>query len=501
MQLLSHITRPGFPGHFFALLAGALFPLGFAPWYCWPISLFSLAAFYVSIQQLPPRSALWRGWFFGVGAYGVGVSWVYISIHVHSYTPAPLAALMTFAFIAFIAWFFAGFAWLFRKVGGIYSPLLFALCFSLFEWLRSWFLTGFPWLYLGDMFIDTPMRGFAPIGGVFLLGFIGCFSAVYAVQSLLNKQFKRITWLLLPWFVGYGLQHIQWTTATAPLEVAAIQGNIDQDQKWQAEQLFPTLETYRKATETNSEADLILWPETAITVLPEQASEYLQYLDDYTKKTDTTLITGIPYQQSANEPLPGAFHNSILALGNGTGIYHKQKLVPFGEYVPFASQLRGLLNFFSIPMSEFTPGRADQKLLQARLGEQSYQIAPFICYEIVYPALVARMSRHADFMLTISNDAWFGDSIGPLQHFGSVRMRAVENGRYILRGTNTGISALIGPDGKVVERIAQFKYGVLTAEASLMTGQTPYQRAGNWPFIILLGAGFAFIYLRRNKEN
>lgn len=500
MQLLSHITRPGFPGHFFALLAGALFPLGFAPWYFWPASLLSLVALFVSIQHLPARSALWRGWFFGLGVYAVGVSWVYISIHVHSFTPAPLAILMTFIFVAAIAWFFAGFTWLFRKLGKRQQALSFALCFSFFEWLRSWLLTGFPWLFLGDTFIDTPLRGFAPLTGVFLLGFIACFSTVYLLQSLRQKQFKRASLVLVPWIAGLALQQIHWTQAGLPLEVAAVQGNIDQDQKWQAEQLFPTLETYRKATEINSDVDLILWPETAITVLPQQAEEYLQYLDDYAKKTDTTLITGIPYQQGGDEPMPGAFHNSILALGNGSGIYHKQKLVPFGEYVPFANQLRGLLNLFDIPMSEFSPGRNDQPLLQARLGETNFQIAPFICYEIVYPALVAQMSRNAGLMLTISNDAWFGDSIGPQQHFGSVRMRAVENGRYILRGTNTGITALIGPDGKVVEHIAQFKYGVLRAEAALMTGTTPYQLWGNWPFILLLTAGFAWLYVRHRKE-
>lgn len=501
MQRFSLFTRPGLPGHFFALAAGALFPLGFAPWFFWPVSLISLAALYFSLHKLPARSALWRGWWYGLGAYGVGVSWVYISIHVHSYTPAPLAVLMTFLFIAFIAWFFAGFAWLFRKLGDQYQIFIFALCFTFFEWLRSWLLTGFPWLYLGDGFIDTPLSGFAPVGGVFLLGFIGCLSAVYLLQCLQNKHFKRAALLVLPWLAGFALQQVHWTTAGQPLQVVAIQGNIDQDQKWQAEQLFPTLETYRKASEANAEADLILWPETAITVLPQQAEEYLDYLNSFAQNSDTTLITGIPYQQGADEPLPGAFHNSILALGNGSGIYHKQKLVPFGEYVPFAHQLRGLLNFFDIPMSEFTPGRSDQALLQARLGDTHFQIAPFICYEIVYPALVAEMSKDAQLMLTISNDAWFGDSIGPLQHFASVRMRAVENGRYLLRGTNTGITALIGPDGKVVDRIAQFKYGVLNSEAALMTGTTPYQYWGNWPVLLLLATGFMFVYLRRRQEK
>jgi len=496
------IKRPGFLGHFFALFCGALLPFSFAPYHLWPLQLISIALFYVSLKTLTPKQALWRGWWYGLGAYASGVSWVYVSIHVFSHTPAPLAFLMTLLFVAGLAWFFAFMAFTFQKwFQQAKLPFLsFAVIWLLFEWIRSWLLGGFPWLYLGDAHIDTWLAGFAPVFGVYAIGFLTALMATTLVDWHWKTQYRSgLSVVLLPWLFGLGLYQIEWTTPVedGDMEVVAIQGNIPQERKWLSDEIYPTLEKYRVASEANRDADLILWPETAITVLHHQVKEYLKYLDEEGKSHQTSIITGIPYQQGQTEPLPGAYHNSIIALGEASGLYHKQKLVPFGEYVPIPDSWRGLLAFFNIPMSDFVSGNDEQAQLSVKRASLSYGIAPFICYDIVYPDHVASYAKDAGFMVTISNDAWFGHSIGPLQHFDIARMRALENGRYLLRSTNTGITALIDHKGQVVERLPQFEYGVLQAKAQVMTGNTPFNIWGSWPVLIFSLICLTLIQLNR----
>jgi apolipoprotein N-acyltransferase len=166
-------------------------------------------------------------------------------------------------------------------------------------------------------------------------------------------------------------------------------------------------------------------------------------------------------------------------MGAGTGVYHKQRLVPFGEYVPLEAQLRGLIQFFDLPMSSFSPGPSGQKPLAAG----AYRVAPFICYEIVYGDLVGRSARDAELLITISNDSWFGDSIGPWQHLQIAQMRGRENGRYVLRATNNGISAIIDHQGRILQRTEQFVATTLTGEAEPMLGVTPFGSFGNTPII------------------
>ncbi|WP_353623066.1 apolipoprotein N-acyltransferase [Salinisphaera sp. G21_0] len=172
----------------------------------------------------------------------------------------------------------------------------------------------------------------------------------------------------------------------------------------------------------------------------------------------------------------------------GPGRYDKQKLVSFGEYVPIESLLRGLNDFFNLPMSEFSRGDSDQTLLKA--GEVT--IAPYICYEVVYPDFVAQMAQESGLLITISNDTWFGKSIGPVQHFQIARMRALETGRFMIRATNDGITALIDEKGRVAKTIPRFTHGVLSATAEIRAGQTPFMAYGSWPVLLL---GFLMVIL------
>lgn len=504
--IFNWIQRPGFPGHFFALLCGALLPLSFAPYYFFIIPVISICFFYFSLKQLTPKQAMWRGWWFGLGVFSAGVSWVYVSIHIYSHTPWALASLMTLFFVASLAWFFALMTWVFQKYFSR-KPLpylAFAILWMLFEWTRSWFLNGFPWLFVGDAFVNTPLTGLAPVFGVYSISILVAFWATFLVDWQWKMHPKQgAAFIVAPIIIATFLSFISWTQPieNGDIQVVAIQANIPQERKWLAEEIYPTLEKYRTASEANWDSQLILWPETAITVLHNQAQEYLKFLDDEGKANNTALITGIPYQQGQDEAIPGAYHNSILALGEGSGIYHKKKLVPFGEYLPLPESWRSLLTFFNIPMSEFRPGAPAQPLLSISSEQLNYQVAPFICYDIVYPDYVASQAKDSGLLITISNDAWFGYSNGPLQHLGIVRMRAIENGRYVLRSTNTGITALIDPQGKIVDSLPQFKYGVLKTQAQVMTGNTPFNIWGSYPIIIFGMLVLIFIYSRKKSAQ
>jgi apolipoprotein N-acyltransferase len=180
----------------------------------------------------------------------------------------------------------------------------------------------------------------------------------------------------------------------------------------------------------------------------------------------------------------------MLALGEGNGIYNKTRLVPFGEYVPFEAVIRGLNNFFDLPMSSFSLGNNYQQPLKAA----GVNISTAICYEIAYPDLVARNTRNTSILLTVSNDAWFGDSIAPYQHVQMARMRAIENTKPVIRGTNNGITAIIDHRGQFISQLDQFTSGELTGEVIPRHGETPFSRYASWPvvifcLIIILGLG------------
>jgi apolipoprotein N-acyltransferase len=500
--LISSLERPGLLGVFISIVAGALTTLSFAPWLWWPFGVLGVALFALVLETSTCRSALWRGFGYGFGLFATGVSWVYVSMAEHSSTPIWLCVLMTAAFVCSLAFFYAFFGWLYRRflqTIPLGRTLGFAGLWVLCEWFRTWFLTGFPWLLLGDAHLFSPLSGWAPVIGGLGTGFWVALTSSLLVQAVLYRVrptalvSKRTLILgglslVAPWLLGPLLALIEWTHPVAgirPIQVAAVQGNIAQDYKWEDEAVRPTLKAYSEATQQAAGVDIIVWPETAITLLYSEATSVLRTLGQQALEQQTNLITGIPNQHSPLSVTLSAYHNSVLGLGLAQGMYHKQKLVPFGEYVPFADQLRGLTDFFDLPMSSFSRGEADQSLLNIRIEGQSFTVAPFICYEIVYPNLVARMALDSQLLITISNDAWFGNSIGPKQHMAMAQMRALETGRYLLRSTNTGITALVDPKGHIVKQLPTYTFATLKAEARLMEGVTPFTRLGYWPIVIL----------------
>lgn len=485
------ITRSGWPGNLIALAAGAITPLALAPFDLWPLALLSIALFYLGLRDLNPRQAAWRGWYYGFGLFAAGTSWVYVSIHDYGAASPALAAFLTLGFVAGLglllalaAWLWA--RWLRRSEAPLADALAFAALWLAQEAFRSWFLTGFPWLYAGYSQLDGPLAGLAPVGGVWLLSFVLALSAALLVnltQLRARKAFLATAIVLLaaPWVAGLALKGHAWTTpAGEPLKVAAMQGNIEQNLKWDPAQLNAQLALYRDLSFSAERTDLIIWPETAVPVLKAQAAGYLQVMHRFANERQAALITGVPIRQ-ANARGEPRYYNAVSVFGQGDGDYLKQKLVPFGEYVPLQEVLRGLIAFFNLPMSDFARGSAEQPLLQAK----GYKIATFICYEVVYPEFAAGLAAQSELLLTVSNDAWFGSSIGPLQHLQMAQMRALEAGRWMIRATNNGMTVLIDPFGRITEQLPQFEQGVLYGEVVPMQQLTPYLYWRGWPLLIL----------------
>lgn len=476
-------------GHLMAGLAGACATLAFSPYDFWPVLILVCAVAFSLMRGLTPKQAAWRGWVFGVGYYGAGVHWLYFSIHYFGSAPAPLAFAFTALFIMGLALVFTTpqfvlYRWLCRRTGSDdhWAPvLLFSATWVLFEWLRSWFLTGFPWLYAGYILVDTPMVGWAPISGVLGLSLLVVLFSSSLAQYLYNWKDRSVLTLVVvaicASLVGIPLQSIPWTKKNDEpmLSFAVVQGNIAQDLKWEPGHLNQTIDTYLNMTQPFWGRDVVLWPENAIPTLYQNVPSLMEQLNAKSRTAGTSLVLGIPWYEKER------FYNSTISLGTGEGHYFKQKLVPFGEYVPFESVLRKLIAFFNLPMSSFSLGGENQQPLQVA----GHSVAPAICYEADYPDFFATLVRNTSFLITSSNDTWFGTSIGPFQHFQMARMRALETGRYMVRGSNDGITALINDKGKVLNRLPQHQAGVLTGELPIMSGATPFMRFGSWPVLIL----------------
>lgn len=481
--------------HAALFLAGAAITLSFAPFRFWWIAPLACAALALALARCSPREAFYRGWSFGGGLFLGGASWIYVSIHDHGFVPAPIAAVLTGAFCIGLGLVHAVTAWLYanRIRDGRAGDLLgFAALWTAGEWVRGWLLTGFPWLYLGYAHLETPLRGWAPVGGVLAIGFIVSFAgAALAAFARDPKRWTPLAAAAAFALLGQSLATQEWTHRSGDaVRVSLVQANIPQEQKWRPENLGPTLERYRDMTlPLLAESDVVIWPEAAIPAFFHHAEDFLEPLARRAEENGTTFITGIPYWR------PGHIYNAVVALGAGDGVYFKRHLVPFGEYVPLDEWLGELIDIFRLPLSNFSAGEASQAPLLAA----GHRLATFVCYEIVYHDLVARGARKADLLLTVSNDAWFGRSIGPAQHMQMAQMRALENGRYLIRGTGTGITALVDQRGRITARLPQHERGVLTGEVYPFAGQTPFTRAGSLPILTLCALLLAIAAWRRSR--
>ncbi len=473
--------RAGVRGDAAALTAGAVLPLAFAPFNFFPLAVLALALLFYLWRGVTPGRAAWRGGLFGLGQFGVGVNWVYISIHNFGHAPVALAAALTLAFIAFLALYPALLGALTVRLFSVHdewrSLVVWPAGWALLEWLRGWFLTGFPWLALGYSQTDSPLSGYAPVLGVFGVSWL---VAVAAGALTLLPRTRAVLVLLAIVGGGWALQRVNWTYPEGTArQVALLQGNISQAVKWEADQREPTLELYRDLTRANWNHDLIIWPETAVPIFYHQVAEnFIAGMQKEAHRKGVDLLLGIPVLDLSSD----RYYNAMMSLGAQQGFYRKRHLVPFGEYLPWRPVLGWLLDYLHIPMSDFSAGAWRQPLLRAA----GYPVSISICYEDAFGEEVIGDLPRAAYLVNVSNDAWFGDSLAPHQHLQIARLRALETGRYMLRATNTGISAIIGPKGELLARSPQFRVYVLSGAMQPMSGSTPYVRWGNWAVVSLL---------------
>ena len=485
LRLLHSFTNHPFLQSIALLLLGAVSTLSFAPFYIWPIYI--LAAAYLMLAWQGAHSAKHAsafGFSFALGLFGSGISWVYVSIANFGQVGFPIAILITFGLIAAasIYWAFAGAAYfkLRTQLNLAFRVPLFVMTILLFEWLRSTLFTGFPWLLPGYIVEKNWLFELLPIGGIWFASALVALTSAAIATALMFKQCRYLVVTGLLWSAAGLLTFTapSYVTETDTKQVTLVQGNVSQDQKWLPENAAPTLTYYQQATLENISSDIVIWPETAITYELHQVQPYLKPFSEDLAQQNTTVITGVPIWDAERK----SYFNGVWATGNGFGMYEKQKLVPFGEYVPLADWVGPIFDLFGMPMSQFRKGPSNQPTLQA--GELS--VAPFICYEVVYPELVRSMVRDSDVLLTISNDGWFGHSIGPLQHLQIAQFRAKEAGRYMIRATNTGVSAIIDTNGHIKSELPQFVRATLTGEISTVSGNTPYVMHGNLALWLLL---------------
>jgi apolipoprotein N-acyltransferase len=493
--------KPGYKGDCLALIAGALLPFAFAPFGLSLLSVIAPALLLITWLSVSPKTAAKRGFLFGLGAFGVGTSWIYVSIHTYGNTPVPVALFITSLFVVILASYPAAQGYVLNRLfpGSSSAKLLLAFpaSFALFEWLRSWLLSGFPWLILGFSQIDSPLHGFIPLLGEFGTSFFVLLSSGLLVHALLAGKkawYKSIACLLILWLAAAGLGTLTWTHPRKQLlNVSIVQGNIPQNLKWEPSNLEHTLQSYLTLTESQWGSRLIIWPEAAIPLELDQARPFIAKLEQMAKRSDSTLFTGVPVQIAGTDN----YYNALLAVGKEPGIYYKRHLVPFGEYLPFSYWLKGLIGFFDIPMSDFVSG----PLRQEDLLVNNTPVAPFICYEIAYPAIVRQGLPRAELLITVTNNAWFGNSFAPWQQLEIGRFRALQTGRYLLSSSNDGISAIVNARGDIEKSVPQFCQCVLTGQVRMMTGETPWVMIGTTPIILSLFLLLGFAWLLHPKRR
>lgn len=488
------VLLPDWQRRLLLMLAGATLSLAFAPVGFFPFAILALIPLFAAWLNALPRQAMADGFAFGLGQFGIGVSWVFVAIHQFGNSPAPVAVLLTLLFVAVLAAVPALVGFLAARFapqgrGGAVLPLLWLpALWTLGEWFRGWFLSGFPWLNLGYSQIDSPLGGYAPLLGVYGLSWLCALSTGSLLWLwLARRQSRRLLFLpvlslvVLVWGGGALLDRVTWTSRLGePVRTTLIQGNVPQSTKWDPEAIRIRLERYAGLTQQHfDDSDLIIWPENAVTVFYHDIKEaFFDGLAEDLRASGTDLILGVPLLDDDGE----RYYTTMMSLGSDHGFYRKRHLVPFGEFLPLEAFLRGMIRFFDLPMSSFSPGPDKQPLLEVA----GHKVAATVCYEDAFGEEMIKFLPEASMLVNGSNNAWYGDSLAPHQHLQISRMRALETGRPMLRATTNGISALIDEKGAIQARSRQFQTDTITGLVQPMQGATPYVRWGNWPVVILL---------------
>ena len=489
-----------------AFIAGLILTFSYSPFEIWPIAFISIAAVIFCINpnntgKAHAKNAAKYGFIFGLGWFGAGISWVHVSIA--TFGGMPLVA--SFSLMALLCGYLALYPALAFYLTARFATstnsfgLLLISFFALSEYLRGVVLTGFPWLSFGYTQTDGPLNILAPYIGEFGLTLV-CIAIGFALYRITQKDIKTPLVTLTVFTVlcidSRATNTVEYSGKS--MSTLLVQGNIKQHLRFEPSEFWTTMSKYQDMTRPHWDADLIVWPEAAVPEIEALADSYLAGLDSAASFNETALITGIVDYQIDTKTI----FNTLIVLGNkeradehghyeylGKNRYQKHQLLPIGEFVPFQDILRPIAPLFDLPMSSFTRGDRIQNNLRAN----GFNLLPAICFEIVFADLVrGNYKTNSDILFTVSNDAWFGQSIGPLQHMQIARMRALELQRPLVRVTNNGVSAVYDPLSNTQQTMPQFEAAVLKADVKLIQGNSVYSQYGNvfvWGIVTLLGIG------------
>lgn len=516
---------PG-PAALASLAAGASYALSFAPGPLpgWLLPVWQLAMLAVLIRLCDragtPRRAARLGWCFGLASLGVGMYWLYISMHTYGHLPAPLAAAGVAALAAALAVYPALACWTVARLlpdpaaegaPAIGRALLWASAWTLAEWLRGTLFTGLPWLNAGYAHADGPYAGWLPVLGVYGAAFLAAYAAAAIAMLARTRAPARVPAVLalLTAIAGLALRQVAWSEPHGqPLEVRLVQGNIDQGAKFDFARVEAAIVQHLEQAGLPpvagaAEPGLIVLPETIMPTYQSRiAPGVWQAWRDLAGRKQATVMMGAPLHDAR-----GRITNSVIGITGGTPLaalqsgdnpqrYDKRHLVPFGEFVP--PGFRWFVDAMRIPLGDFDRGAERQP----PFAVADQHVAPNICFEDVFgeellPALHPGEdgSPGATILVNVSNLGWFGDSWSLRQHLQIARVRALETARPMLRATNTGMTAAIGPDGRVLIQAEPLQPRVVGLSVQGMTGLTPYARMGNQPVLMFaalcLGAALA----------
>ncbi len=500
-----------------AAVLGALQVFAFAPFEQFWILYPSIVGFLLLLKQLQKST---RRYFlvcytFCIAMFLATIHWVYVSMDLFGGMPSIVSMLLIVLLAGYLAIFPSTALWASTRFQHFSDSarylLIIPVLWLIGDWLRGYLLTGFPWAYLGYSHAATPLAGFAPI-----LGVQGITLAIMIICGALTLLIEKQQILLSTVLIGgllitaTLLQKQQYTQLQPAVLVTLVQGNIDQNEKWKQDQLYPSLLKYLDLSESKhpQQPELIIWPESAIAALEIDMQEFLQPLSNNLASANKTLISGIiGYNLATDE-----YYNSIISLGklpagqhyslSSPNRYQKHQLLPIGEFVPFEDFLRPLAPYFNLPMSSFQRGEQ----IQPNLQSAESRLAAALCYEIAFSELLRKnIDEKTGLLLTLSNDAWFGHSIGPAQHLQIAQMRAIEFARPLLRSTNNGITAIFDSRGHELGRLPANTAAALTQKVQPAFGNTPYQTYGALPlylYCLLILAGSVFYSLKtRDRQS
>ncbi len=474
--------------HLLSFFAGTLFLLAFAPFGVSILAVVSIGYLFILCLTQPTKIIVQCYFCFGLILFVVGLYWLYISIHTVSGGPIWLAILLIVILSVFMALYYALAGYLisisYTKFQSQSLTLLIIApsIWVLIEWFRGWFLSGFPWFSMGYSQTNTYLSNWAPIGGIYMVSWICGICAGLVALIYLGKRkqsYKAAAALTTIIIVSLLLGMFSWTQSTGEkFTVSLVQGGIQQERKWLPGEFSKTLDLYKSSLKASNKSDLVVWPEVAI---PSIATNVESYLDDLKKVVKENQIQMLLFGILTSDKISGEIRNSMMAIGSSDVVYHKRHLLPFGEYFPVPDLIRSWLQSMGLPNRDIQRGDTIQDMPQLN----NILIAPSICYEDIFGSELLGYFPEANLLVNITNNAWFGKSFASEQHFQMSIMRAIESGRYLLRATNTGVTAIVEPNG-TVERAQSFKYSILSGTFEPMIGNTPYTKYGNSLIVILM---------------